>query len=246
MNTNRELNYRLYLQKEQSFTRANIKSEFARYNDIRYGNVENVKENIAYIKEHYYEGKGMLSDNLLKNNLYHFIVSAGIIARVCIDGGLPHDESYTLSDIYIRKADKCQHPSEIIDLLCEMQIDYAIRMKNNRKECAISTHIRDAVDYIYDHLNEPITMEKLAHNEGLHPSYFSKLFYKEIGKTTKAYILEVKIATAQNMLLYSEHSLSDITLALGFSSQSAFTATFRKALGITPGEYRRRENPVHL
>lgn len=242
MNTDRELNYRLYIQKEESFVRTNIKSEFERYNDIKFGNIEKVQKNILKIKSNYYEGKGVLSDNPVKNNMYHFVVSAGIIARVCIDEGLPHDESYTLSDIYIRKADTLNDASEIIDLLCEMQLDYALRMKQLKKEQAISIHIRNAIDYVYEHLHEHLTMKQLADNAKLDPSYFSKLFYKETGFTTKQYILRAKIKTAKNMLLYSEHSLFDISLALGFSSQSAFTSAFKSEVGITPGEFRRTGN----
>lgn len=246
MNTNKELNYRLYIQKKECFTRSNIKSEFSRYNDIKDGNVEKVKENIKSIKKNFYQGKGTLSEDPIKNNMYHFVVSAGIIARICIDAGLNHDESYTLSDIYIIKADRCRHPEEIIDLLCEMQLDYANRMKNLKKDTAYSVHIRNSIDYIYEHLHEPLTMEQLAKAEGLHPSYYSKLFVKETGLTAKAYILRTKIYTSQNMILYSEHSLSDIALSLGFSSQSAFTAAFKKCTGCTPSEYRNKKNYTEI
>lgn len=78
--------------------------------------------------------------------------------------------------------------------------------------------------------------------EKLHPSYFSKLFVKETGVTTKIFILNAKIATAKNMLIYSRHTLSNISLSLGFSSQSAFTAAFKKVTGTTPGDFRNNES----
>ena len=78
----------------------------------------------------------------------------------------------------------------------------------------------------------------LAEREGLHPSSLSKLFAKETGITVKDYIIRAKVTTAQNMLKYSDFSLSDISLALGYSSQSAFTASFRKMTGMTPKQYR--------
>lgn len=242
MDTEKELNYRLYVQKESAFRRTDIKSEFEKYSDIKYGDVEKVKENIAEIRKDYYKGKGKLSDNPLRNTIYHFVVAAGIIARVCIDGGMPHDESYTLSDIYIRKADSCTDPQQVIELLFNMQLDYATRMKNLRTERTYSLHIRNAIDYIHDHLHEQLTMEDLAEREQLNPNYFSKLFVKETGCTAKAYILNAKLNTARNMLLYSDYSLTDIALALGFSSQSAFTAAFKKHMGATPGDFRKTES----
>jgi AraC-like DNA-binding protein len=85
-------------------------------------------------------------------------------------------------------------------------------------------------------------MEQLAHNENLNPSYFSKLFSKEIGTSVKAYILNLKIETAKNMLRKSDYSISDIGLSLGFSSQSAFTAAFKKLTGETPARFRKYYN----
>ena len=238
MDTSKELNYKLYIQKEEGFVRTDIKSEFSRYDDIKLGNVDKVKSNFKEIRKDYYKGKGILSTNPVRNNIYHLVVSAGIIARVCVDEGMPHDEAYTLSDIYIRRADIAKTPEEVIDLIEQMQIDFATRMKDHRKSNAYSIHIRHAIDYIYDHLNGPLTMKQLADIEKLNPSYFSKLFAKETGENVKSYILKAKLATARHMLADTEYELADIALSLGFSSQSAFTAAFRKEYNSTPGKYR--------
>lgn len=242
MNTNQELNYKLYTHKEKGFVRTDIRSEFSRYDDIKFGNVNKVKENFKEIRKNYYKGKGVLSVNPVRNNIYHLVVSAGIIARLCVDEGMPHDEAYTLSDIYIRRADISKTPDEVIDLNEEMQIDFATRMKELRKENTFSIHVRHAIDYIYDHLNEPLTLTLLSDNEKLNPSYFSKLFSKETGTSVKAYILRAKLTTAKNMLGNIDYNLADIALTLGFSSQSAFTAAFKKEFNMTPGKYRASQN----
>lgn len=238
MNTNQELNYSLHLHREEEFLRTDITSEFSRYDDIKNGNYKKVCENVEYIRNNYYTGKGSLSDDPVRNVMYHFVVSAGIIARVCIDAGLPHDESYTLSDIYIRRADKCTQPQQIIDMLCEMQLDYAKRMSELQKANSISKHVRRSIEYIYDHLNLPLTMAEVAASENLDPSYFSKLFSKEMNCTVKSYILNTKIKTAQNILVNTDYPISEIALSLGFSSQSAFCAAFKKVTSYTPLKYR--------
>ena len=240
MNTNRELNYRLYIQTEEDFRRTEIRSEFARYDDIKNGDIEKVRKNIIEIKAHYYEGKGMLSDSLLKNNQYHLAIGVGIIARVCIDGGMKHNIAYTLSDIYIRRADKCREPQDIIELTGTMMLDFAGRMADIRKEKGVSLHVRRTVDYIYNNLHKPLTLKKAAEHEHLDPSYLSKLFAMEMGIPIKAYILKAKISTAQNILIFSDFPIADIADSLGFSSQSAFAAAFRKITGLTPMQYRNR------
>ncbi len=167
MNTTKELNYNLYTQRENYFVRSDISSEFSRDSDIQNGNVEKVKENLKEIRKDFYKGKGVLSSNPLRNTIYHFAISAGIIARVCIDAGLSHNTAYTLSDIYIQKADMCSKPEEVIVLLEQMQIDYATRMQDYKKGNTISIHVNHAIDYIFSHLHTPLTMEELAQKESL-------------------------------------------------------------------------------
>ena len=191
----------------------------------------------------------MLSDQLLRNNQYHFAIGTGIIARVCIDGGMRHNVAYTLSDIYIRQCDRCTKPQEIIDLTGEMMLDYASRMHEIRKADSVSIHVRRTVDYIYGNLGEHLTLEMAAAHEKLHPSYLSRLFAQEMHISVKAYILRAKITTAQNILVFSDFPISEIAASLGFSSQSAFSTAFRRLNGMTPKQYRNRcaaDSSLHL
>lgn len=242
MDTGKELIYSLYIQREEEFVRTDIKKEYERYNDIKNGDIEKVKENFVELRKDFFKGKGLLSKDPLRNVKYHFIVSIGVISRICLNNGMPHDEAYTMSDIYIQAADECTEIDQVIDLLEQAQIDYATRMKKLLQKKGYSVYVRHAIDYIYDHLHEPITMEQLARGEGLNPSYFSKIFAEEIGTPVKAYIISIKINTAKNMLEKSDYSISDIAYSLGFSSQSAFTATFKKLTGTTPASFRKNQN----
>nr|MCR4839156.1 AraC family transcriptional regulator [Eubacterium sp.] len=99
-------------------------------------------------------------------------------------------------------------------------------------------HIRRSIDYIYDNLHQPLTVRELAEKAGLSTSYFSRLFVKETGMNVNQFINDAKIRTAQNMLRFSDFPILDISLSLGFSSQSAFTSTFKKVTGLSPKAYR--------
>ena len=238
MNTDHDLNYRLYLQREEGFRRIPISSEYKKYNAVSSGNVERVKENFIKIKENYYNGKGVLSDDPVKNVRYHFIISTAIISRVCIENGMSHDLAYTLSDIYIRRADKCESIEKIIDMIGEMHMDYAERMRELKKEHVISIQIRKCIDYIYDNLQEKLTVRSMAEYLQIDPTYLSKLFSKEVGISFREFIINARVGAAKNMLAYSDFSFSEVSLSLGFSSQSAFTDTFKRLTGMTPGKYR--------
>lgn len=240
MNTNRDLNYRLYVQKMEGFSRTPFHSEFEKYMVIQSGNVEEVRRNFAKIRPNFMSGKGKLSDDPVRNVMYHFVTSVALTSRICVEGGLSHDTAYTLSDIYIQRADKCTSCEQLIDIFEEMQVDFAKRMRELKKTNATSIHIRKTIDYIYEHLHEKLTINELATNSGLNASYLSKLFIKETGVSVKDFVTNAKINTAQNMLKHSDFSYLDISLALGFSTQSAFISVFKKNVGMTPKQYREK------
>lgn len=238
MKTDRDLNYRLYVQKSGGFTRNPFERELKFYRTIQSGDVEGVKKLFENVRKDFSEGKGTLSADPVRNMMYHFVTAVALISRFCVEGGLPHDVAYTLSDIYIQRADKMNDVNALLDLFGEMQVDFAERMKIFKKENIISLHVRRCIDYIYDHLHDELTLSVLSEYVGLNQSYLSKLFSKETGMSIKAFVIREKVRTAENLLKNSDFSCLDISLALGFSSQSAFISTFKKQIGMTPKKYR--------
>ncbi|MCR4847177.1 MAG: AraC family transcriptional regulator [Eubacterium sp.] len=240
MNTDNALNYRLFVQRQEEFIRADYHAEFRQYNKIKNGDVEGVRERFKIARQKFQEGRGTLSDNPLRNIIYHLVVSAAVISRMCIDGGMDLDTAYTLSDIYIKRADEAKEIEEVVDLIAEMQIDYAKRMRELKKVNTVSIHIRRSIDYIYDNLHKQLTVAQLAEKVGLSTGYYSRLFVKETGMNVNQFINDAKIQTAKNMLRYSDFSIVDIAISLGYSSQSTFSSTFKKVTGLTPKVYRDR------
>ena len=116
METDSLLNYRLFIQRQEEFIRDDYHAEFRQYNRIKSGDVEGVRDRFRIARQKFQDNRGTLSDNPLRNMIYHLVVSAAVISRMCIDGGLDRDTAYTLSDIYIRKADMAKDPEEVLDL----------------------------------------------------------------------------------------------------------------------------------
>jgi AraC-like DNA-binding protein len=226
------------MQKSGGFTRNPFERELNFYRTIQAGDVEGVKKLFENVRKDFSEGKGTLSLDPVRNMMYHFVTAVALISRFCVEGGLPHDVAYTLSDIYIQRADKMNDIEAILDLFAEMQVDFAERMKIMKKENIISIHVRRCIDYIYEHLHEDLTLSVLSEYVGLNQSYLSKLFAKETGMNVKAFVIRERVRTAENLLRNSDFSCLEISLALGFSSQSAFISTFKKLIGMTPKKYR--------
>lgn len=233
----REMFYKEFVRRESDDQRAPYDPELEFYSVIKSGDVERTRElcKESLLDKH---GLGTLSDDYLQNIKYHFVITAALVARYCIEGGMDLSVSYGLSDFYIQKADKCKTPQEVAALHPIMCLDYARRMRNLRKRRICSKHVANCIDYIYDHLHTRITAASLAEFTGLNPSYLSRLFKKETGMTISEYILSRKIETAKNMLAYSDYSTAQIASILAFPSQSYFTEVFRKRTGMTPLRYR--------
>ena len=79
---------------------------------------------------------------------------------------------------------------------------------------------------------------ELAGELGVHPNYLSALFHRTEGMTVQQYIRRQKIQQAENLLKYSGYQMNEIASYLSFSSQSHLSSCFKKATGMTPGQYR--------
>ena len=237
MNIKKELAYRAFIERENNILRAPYNPELEFYSTIKSGNVTKIRE---LCQERLLDkpGLGTLSEDPLQNIKYHFVITTAIVARYCNEGGMEISTAYGLSDFYIQKADQCQTPEDVSDLHPVMCEDYTTRMRNLRRKKICSKPVVDCIDYIYEHLHTRITVKDLADHVNLNPSYLSRLFKKETGTAIGEYIQIKKIETAQNMLVYSDYTLSQIASILAFPSQSYFTAVFHKKTGMTPAKYR--------
>lgn len=214
--------------------------EYSFYTAAKTGDMETVVANCKEDAFIHLEGTGVLSRNTLTNIKYHFVVTAAMLTRYCIDGGLEPEQAYRLSDFYILKMDTCTTVRQIADLHHEMAKDFTGKMVLQKKSSILSKPVVQCVDYIYSHIKERITVAVLAEYTGLSESYLSRVFKQNLGISISDYIREKKIEKATHLLRYSDKSIIDIANYLSFSSQSHFIQTFEDFTGMTPKKYRNK------
>ncbi len=217
-----------------------MEMELTFYDAIAHGDLEAVRENCRNRMFVNPEGVGKLSHNPIQNLKYHFVVTAAMIVRYCVNSGMELEKAYSLSDFYILKADELGSIEELSRLHDEMCLDLCRQMQEIRKEHILSKPIVLCVDYIYSHLHYRITIQELAEYLQISESYLSRLFKKEMGLPISKYILEIKIDHARNLLRYSEEKIVDIANYLAFASESHFIQVFQNIVGETPLKYRKR------
>lgn len=219
------------------FERAPIDREIAFYNSICLGNIELVHTFRAPLA---CEGCGTLSENPIRNLKYHFVISAAMIARYCINSGMPPEEAYSLSDMYIRKADKCKAEAEVRKVHDEMIDCYTRNMRRVRNSGVYSKQILRAIDYISEHLHSRILIKEASEHLKISPAYLSRLFKAETGISFSDYVCKAKVEEAANLLQFSEYTDLEISNLFCFSSQSHFIRVFKKYMGVTPKEYKKQ------
>lgn len=238
MRTN--LDYKLYEQRENLFYHQPDSNEDAFYRLVASGDTERILENKRKYGSGGASGKGRLSADPLKNEIYHMIINTALITRACQAAGLPHEPAYTLSDLYIRQTDNCRRVQEVRELNDRMVMDFAERMRALHYAAPVSAAVMEAVNYIYDHLHTQLTTRLLAQHVHMNRSYFATRFKAETGDTVNSFITRVRIDTAKNILLTTDYQIIDISNSLCFSSQSYFCRKFKEAAGLTPAAYRKK------
>ena len=89
--------------------------------------------------------------------------------------------------------------------------------------------------------SQPCTPATLAVRAQLTASQFAKLTRRIFGLNPSQYIMKTRITAGSRQLRETDKSIAEISQLCGYHDQSAFTRTFRAATGLSPLEYRRRE-----
>lgn len=99
--------------------------------------------------------------------------------------------------------------------------------------------LKRVVDYIEEHLAQPITLAELSAMAGLSRPHFGAQFKAATGRTPYSYIMYRRYCASQSMLLRRDLSINEVALATGFKNPAQFIAFFRKYGGQTPSRWRR-------
>lgn len=239
LTTAEKLVYKHYLDRENGILRNPYSEELSFYDFVSTGDLEALQRNLGTPLSKV-PGLGSLSDNKLQNLKYHFVITVSMVARYCIEKGLPMADAYDLSDYYIRTCDELTSINDIDSLHRKMCMDYGARM-NKLMHKSVSGYIATAIDYIYDNLHTRILITDIASAVSLNPSYLSKLFKQETGLTVTEYVRQRKIEAAKGMLRHSAFTPAEIADILAFPGQSYFTEIFKKETGLTPLKYKQQK-----
>ena len=146
----------------------------------------------------------------------------------------PHCHPLMLSVINGIKDGEDQYrlSKKIHSLMCEIA-----SFKENAE--ADSSIIRQAKDYIEEHLEEKLSVKQIAEQMHYSPSYFSQMFRQSVKMPPYEYLLSRRIERAKELLLQTDFPLEIVATRSGFQEITHFIYTFKKFTGLSPLKFRK-------
>jgi AraC-like DNA-binding protein len=113
---------------------------------------------------------------------------------------------------------------------------------NQQAESQYLNIANQMVKLVHERYDQEISLEACASILNFHPVYLSRVFKKEMGINFSEYLAEYRMNMAKTWLENTTWKISEIAEKLSYTNTTAFIRTFRKIVGMTPGQYREQYN----
>lgn len=127
---------------------------------------------------------------------------------------------------------------QVMSLLLELSRGFGEKHESNG--AGGRTGMEKALALIHSRFADSITVSMLASASGLSGSQFSRLFSQALGVAPMAYLRDVRLNRARELLESSAQTINDIATAVGYASHHYFSRDFRANVGLSPTEFRNR------
>lgn len=141
-------------------------------------------------------------------------------------------------EVYYRAADTVESRllHKIVEQVMEVSCPEAEENGASHREIIYAVH-----EYLTEHLSERITIEELAKKFHINTTTLKKLFKEVYGDSVAAHVKKHRMELACKILTEGNQSIAEIASAVGYESQSRFTAAFKDTYGMLPTEYRKEK-----
>lgn len=103
--------------------------------------------------------------------------------------------------------------------------------------------LRDVLDWIADHLCDDLGVPALAARAGMSERNFTRVFRAGTGRTPAAYVESARVEAARRLLESTGIPLDVVARSCGYGTVATLHRSFKRAVRVTPGDYRRRFAP---
>jgi YesN/AraC family two-component response regulator len=127
------------------------------------------------------------------------------------------------------------------DILAHIE---AVLSSTRARASAAQQLARRAIAFIHAHYAEPLTRDQIANHIGISADHLTECFRRDLGMTPIAYLNRFRINRARVLLEAGHQRVTEVALAVGFSTSAHFSHVFQREVGVSPRAYRRGERPA--
>lgn len=98
--------------------------------------------------------------------------------------------------------------------------------------------------YIETHYAEQLSISNLAARVYVTPCYLAHCFKETTGYSPKQYLVQIRLASAKDLLVHTDLNVSEVAYRSGFSDVNNFIRTFRRETELTPLRYREEQRQL--
>jgi len=162
-----------------------------------------------------------------------------VLSRAAVEGGVDVETMLEKNLTFVNKVMRIDNQEDLcawISTALNEFIELVYASQDGRKV----SQIRPAINYIDANYDKPMTLAEIARASHLSVSRLAHVFKEQMGITIIDYVTSVRIERAKALLLATDQSCTEIGFEVGYNNQSYFTRTFKALVGMTPRQFRVR------
>lgn len=172
------------------------------------------------------------------------VENAILIARRLTDRIL---EILIILDLDPKMCEACYSTLEHVDSIAQvntyiqtLSLNSVSAIEEHNRTCS-GKNIERLIEYINQHLHEDISLQDLADECQISPSYVSRLFKEKLNIGFVEYLNTLRVDRARKLLEDTQMNVEQIGYQVGFNHVRSFIRTFKQYVGTTPGQYRKKK-----
>ena len=160
----------------------------------------------------------------------------------------PHDQVHDVVSLISRElSDPTPGQQTVLDRLLDVLLVMGMRASFAQSataprwyHAASDPRLGRALQAMHDEPERAWTVPELAHLSAMSRPSFARNFERALGQSPMQYLTDWRLTLARDYLLAGELTLEQIADRTGYSSPNAFAATFRRHVGLAPGQWRQQ------
>ena len=212
-----------------------LKSERALLQKVKIGDRTGAKEILNSIL-----GTILFKDigdlGILKARLLELL---SVLSRAAVEGGVDVETMLEKNLTFINKVVGIDNQEDLCAWISTALNEF-IELVYSSQDARKVSQIRPAINYIDANYDKPMTLADIARASHLSVSRLAHVFKDQMGVTIVEYVTSVRIEHAKHLLLATDQSCTEICFEVGYNNQSYFTRTFKAVVGMTPRQFRNR------